>query len=118
MYWVNRLIAAMQVMSTGTVWSIFQKNLLRQINGPHLSGEGKRVSLMPVADNRFYFFFDVPLPVGLKMTVAQYKALFKEYFKGWCEPVQKLIDAVDEQKTNRVEIHDIEPFADSIKVVW
>jgi FAD-dependent urate hydroxylase len=28
-------------------------------------GEGKRVSLMPVANNRFYFF-DVPLAVGLE----------------------------------------------------
>ncbi len=78
-------------------------------------GEGKRVSLMPVANNRFYFFFDVPLPVGLENDRSQYKALFKQYFKGWCEPVQKLIDAVDVQKTNRVEIHDIEPFADFYK---
>lgn len=78
-------------------------------------GEGKRVSLMPVANNRFYFFFDVPLPIGLENDRSQYKALFKQYFKGWCEPVQKLIDAVDVQKTNRVEIHDIEPFADFYK---
>ena len=78
-------------------------------------GEGKRVSLMPVADNRFYFFFDVPLAAGLENDRTQYKALFKEYFKGWCEPVQKLIDAVDTQKTNRVEIHDIEPFAEFYK---
>lgn len=39
----------------------------------------------------------------------------EQYFKGWCEPVQKLIDAVDVQKTNRVEIHDIEPFANFYK---
>jgi FAD-dependent urate hydroxylase len=78
-------------------------------------GEGKRVSLMPVANNRFYFFFDGPLAVGLENDRSQYKALFKQYFKGWCEPVQKLIDAVDVQKTNRVEIHDIEPFANFYK---
>ena len=29
-------------------------------------GQGKRVSLMPVADGKFYFFFDVPLPVGFR----------------------------------------------------
>ena len=73
-------------------------------------GEGKRVSLMPVADNRFYFFFDVPLEVGLPNQRDQYKAALKQYFAGWCEPVQQLIDSIDEQKTNRVEIHDIEPF--------
>lgn len=47
-------------------------------------GEGKRASLMPVADNRFYFFFDVPLALGLVNDRSQYKALLKEYFQGWC----------------------------------
>ncbi|ATO19023.1 monooxygenase [Acinetobacter sp. LoGeW2-3] len=78
-------------------------------------GEGKRASLMPVANNRFYFFFDVPLPAGLENDRSQYKVLLEEYFKGWCPQVQKLIDAIDEQRTNRVEIHDIEPFADFYK---
>ncbi|CAB1221669.1 FAD-dependent urate hydroxylase HpxO [Acinetobacter bouvetii] len=78
-------------------------------------GEGKRVSLMPVADGKFYFFFDVPLPVGLENNKAEYKNLLKQYFNGWCAPVQHLIDALDEQKTNRVEIHDIEPFAQFYK---
>lgn len=78
-------------------------------------GEGKRASLMPVADNRFYFFFDVPLPVGLDNNRAEYKTLLKGYFKDWCPQVQSLIDAMDEQKTNRVEIHDIEPFSNFYK---
>jgi FAD-dependent urate hydroxylase len=37
-------------------------------------GEGKRASLMPVADNRFYFFLDVPLPAGLENDRSQYQA--------------------------------------------
>ncbi|MBY3627150.1 FAD-dependent urate hydroxylase HpxO [Acinetobacter sp. CUI P1] len=73
-------------------------------------GEGKRVSLMPVAQNRFYFFFDVPIETGLPNQRNQYKAELKKYFKDWCAPVHHLIDCLDEQKTNRVEIHDIEPF--------
>ena len=73
-------------------------------------GEGKRVSLMPVADRRFYFFFDVPLPVGLENDRTQYQARLSEYFCNWCEPVQKLIRSIDPYRTNRVEIHDIEPF--------
>lgn len=73
-------------------------------------GEGKRVSLMPVGQNRFYFFFDVPLPAGLANQREHYKQELRSYFAGWCEPVQKLIDRLDEQKTNRVEIHDIDPF--------
>ena len=78
-------------------------------------GDGKRVSLMPIAGNRFYFFFDVPLPVGLPNERENYKPLLKEYFTGWCEPVQKLIDQIDPARTNRVEIHDIEPFDTWIK---
>ena len=73
-------------------------------------GEGKRASLMPVAEHRFYFFFDVPLSAGLENQRSEYKTLLKQYFSGWCSQVQCLIDSIDEQKTNRVEIHDIEPF--------
>ncbi|MCH7393902.1 FAD-dependent urate hydroxylase HpxO [Acinetobacter dispersus] len=75
-------------------------------------GEGKRVSLMPVAQNRFYFFFDVPLAAGLTNDREYYKQELKAHFQDWCQPVQKLIDCLDQQKTNRVEIHDIEPFMD------
>ncbi|ENV64136.1 hypothetical protein F949_01525 [Acinetobacter junii NIPH 182] len=78
-------------------------------------GEGKRVSLMPVAQNRFYFFFDVPIESGLPNQHEQYKAELKKYFKDWCAPVHQLIDCLDEQKTNRVEIHDIEPFMNFYK---
>ncbi|MBC9228202.1 FAD-dependent urate hydroxylase HpxO [bacterium SPL81] len=78
-------------------------------------GEGKRVSLMPVAENRFYFFFDVPIESGLPNQREQYKTELKKYFKDWCAPVHQLIDCLDEQKTNRVEIHDIEPFMNFYK---
>ena len=78
-------------------------------------GEGKRASLMPVAEQRFYFFFDVPLPAGLENQRLEYKPLLKQYFSGWCPQVQRLIDSIDEQKTNRVEIHDIEPFTQFYK---
>jgi len=78
-------------------------------------GEGKRASLMPVADQRFYFFFDVPLSAGLENQRSEYKTLLKQYFSGWCSQVQCLIDSIDEQKTNRVEIHDIEPFTQFYK---
>ncbi|WP_026470157.1 FAD-dependent urate hydroxylase HpxO [Alkanindiges illinoisensis] len=73
-------------------------------------GEGKRVSMMPVANNQFYFFFDVPLPAGLDNQKAQYQQDLKTHFAGWCAPVQALIDCLNPQTTNRVEIHDIEPF--------
>jgi len=78
-------------------------------------GEGKRVSLMPVAGNRFYFFFDVPLPFGLAEDRSTLRNDLKRYFNGWAEPVQKLIDQINPATTNRVEVHDIEPFAQLVK---
>lgn len=78
-------------------------------------GDGQRASVMPIADNRFYFFLDVPLPKGLENDRTQYRALLKEYFSGWCEPVQLLIDSIEVERTNRVEIHDIDPFNTWIK---
>ncbi|AGB81999.1 2-polyprenyl-6-methoxyphenol hydroxylase-like oxidoreductase [Serratia sp. FGI94] len=73
-------------------------------------GEGKRVSLMPVADGRFYFFFDVPLPAGLAEDRSTLRADLQRYFSGWAPQVQRLIAALDPATTNRIEIHDIEPF--------
>ncbi|MDC4737886.1 FAD-dependent urate hydroxylase HpxO [Acinetobacter baumannii] len=78
-------------------------------------GEGKRASLMPVADGKFYFFLDVPLLAGLDNNRDDYKKLLKQYFVDWCQPVQQLIERLDPQKTNRVEIHDIEPFTQFYK---
>ena len=73
-------------------------------------GEGKRVSLMPVSGNRFYFFFDVPLPKGLAEDRDSARAELQRYFSGWAAPVQSLIARIDPQTTNRIEIHDIDPF--------
>ena len=78
-------------------------------------GEGKRVSLMPVSGNRFYFFFDVPLPKGLPQDRTTVRDDLQGYFTGWAEPVQKLIRQIDPQTTNRVEIHDIDPFMQLVK---
>jgi FAD-dependent urate hydroxylase len=46
-------------------------------------GEGKRVSLMPVAQGRFYFFFDVPLPAGLAEDRHTLRDDLSRYFSGW-----------------------------------
>ncbi|QDY41945.1 FAD-dependent urate hydroxylase HpxO [Candidatus Pantoea soli] len=74
-------------------------------------GEGKRVSLMPVSGQRFYYFFDVPLPKGLAQDRASAKQDLKSYFRDWAAPVQRLIESLDASTINRVEIHDIEPFS-------
>lgn len=93
----NGLVGIDESIAPATQWTTFV-------------GEGKRVSVMPIAGDRFYFFFDVPLPLGLPNERGQYQALLGEYFKGWARPVQDLIARIDPATTNRVEIHDIDPF--------
>lgn len=78
-------------------------------------GDGKRASVMPIAKHRFYFFLDVPLPKGLNIHKTQYRTRLKQHFEHWCAPVQHLIDAIDIEHTNRVEIHDIDPFNTWVK---
>ncbi len=93
----NGLVEIDEAIAPGNQWTTFV-------------GEGKRVSLMPVSDGRFYFFFDVPLPAGLAEDRSTLRADLSRYFSGWSPQVQKLIAALDPQTTNRIEIHDIEPF--------
>jgi FAD-dependent urate hydroxylase len=72
-------------------------------------GAHQRVSLMPVGGDRYYFFFDVPLPLGTVSAPTVYQAELNGYFKGWADPVQALIQQLDPATTNRIEIHDIAP---------
>ena len=78
-------------------------------------GQHKRASLMPVAGDRFYFFLDVPLPKGSPSSPETYQEELSGHFQGWAPPVQTLIQRLDPLKTNRVEIHDIEPLPTWVK---
>ena len=64
---------------------------------------------MPVGGDRFYFFFDVPLPQGLVNDRARTRETLAHHFAGWAPPVQRLIARLDPLHTNRVEIHDLDP---------
>ncbi|WP_224785707.1 FAD-dependent urate hydroxylase HpxO [Microbacterium caowuchunii] len=73
--------------------------------------EGKRVSVMPVAGDRFYFFCDVPQPAGLPYDRADGVAPLRQAFAGWAPGVQTLLDGIDSDASfNRVEIWDVDPF--------
>lgn len=74
-------------------------------------GGGRRVSVMPIAGDRFYFFLDIPQASGIPYDRAQGTEPLREAFNGWAPGVQTLIDAIDPQTSlNRVEIWDIDPF--------
>jgi FAD-dependent urate hydroxylase len=92
----NGLVPASEDLAPKDTWVIYV-------------GQHKRASLMPVAGDRFYFFFDVPLPKGTPANPDNYKTELKEHFQGWAEPVQTLIDRLDPYKVARPEIHDVGP---------
>lgn len=75
-------------------------------------GEGKRCSVMPVADSRFYFFVDVPQPAGTPYDRSEPMAPLEQAFGHWQAPgVKALLAAIDPaQSLNRVEIWDLTPF--------
>ena len=91
----NGLVPATEDLAPKNSWDVYV-------------GEHKRASMMPVGGDRFYFFFDVPLPKGT-MSEPDYQEELTSFFKGWAAPVQNLIQRLDPLKTNRVEIHDTEP---------
>ncbi|MEN9239974.1 MAG: FAD-dependent urate hydroxylase HpxO [Thermostichales cyanobacterium SZTDM-1c_bins_54] len=78
-------------------------------------GDHQRASLMPVANQRFYFFFDVPLPKGSPGDPETSRRDLKGYFQGWAEPVQRLIERLDPAGTARLEIHDVGPIPSYVR---
>lgn len=92
----NGLVPASEDLAPKNCWAIYV-------------GEHKRASVMPVAGDRFYFYFDVPLPKGTPANPDNYRTELAEHFQGWAKPVQTLIERLDPFKTNRVDIHDVGP---------
>ena len=78
-------------------------------------GDGKRVSVMPVADGRFYFFFDVVEEQGVDYERGSAREVLRAHFADWAPGVQALIDKLDPATTNRVEILDLDPFYTWVK---
>jgi FAD-dependent urate hydroxylase len=72
-------------------------------------GEHKRVSMMPVGDDRFYFFFDVPMSKEESQVCGEVRSDLAAFFADWADPVQALIQRIDPEKTNRIPIHSVGP---------
>lgn len=98
----NGRVAVAEDLAPATEWAQFV-------------GDHKRVSLMPMGADQFYFFFDVPLPAGTANDREQYRAELRGHFKGWAAPVQALIERIDTATVSRVEIHDMVPTASYVK---
>jgi FAD-dependent urate hydroxylase len=92
----NGLVKASEDLAPKNTWMIYV-------------GEHKRASMMPVGGDRFYFFFDVPLPKGTSTPPEAIQKELANFFSGWPQVVQNLIKQINPLETNRLEIHDIGP---------
>jgi FAD-dependent urate hydroxylase len=78
-------------------------------------GEYKRASMMPVGGDRFYFFFDMPMPKEAALQPGEIRTDLTTFFASWPKPVQTLIERLETEKTNRVLIHDIGPLKGMVR---
>lgn len=93
----NGLVPVSETIGRATAWTTYV-------------AEGKRAAVMPIAGDRFYFWFDIPQPSGLAYDRGDLAPL-REAFGDWAPGVQELLAAVDPAASlNRVEIWDITPF--------
>lgn len=92
----NGLVPASEDLAPKDTWAIYV-------------GEHKRASMMPVAGDRFYFFFDMPMPKEAAAQPGEIREDLTKFFAGWAEPVQALIQRLNPERTNRVLIHDLGP---------
>ncbi|MEP9393438.1 FAD-dependent urate hydroxylase HpxO [Gordonia sp. VNQ95] len=98
----NGLVAVDDEIGPATEWTTYV-------------GDSRRVSVMPIAGDRFYFFFDVPMPEGVPFERGTAREVLAEEFADWAPGVQKLIETLDPATTNRVEILDLDPFHTWVK---
>ncbi|MEO1134509.1 MAG: FAD-dependent urate hydroxylase HpxO [Cyanobacteria bacterium J06639_1] len=93
---VNGLVPASSELADARTWVIYV-------------GDHKRASMMPVGGDRFYFFFDLPLPEAAPPHPDGVRAELETAFAGWCQPVQNLIAAIAPDTANRLPIRDVGP---------
>ena len=98
----NGLVATDEAIGPATEWTTYV-------------ADGKRVSVMPVSDGRFYFFFDVIEEQGLPYRRGSAREVLRGHFADWAPGVHALIDTLDPHTTNRVEILDLDPFDTWVK---
>lgn len=78
-------------------------------------GEGKRASMMPIGNNRFYYFFGCPMARGTIVEPEHRQRELKSIFAQWPSPVQCLIENLNPRELNRLEIHDLDPLKTMVK---
>lgn len=76
--------------------------------------DAKRVGLLNVGDDRLYFFCDAAVE-NVDQDGDGTRAQLKKLYAGWCPSVQAVIDAIDDTKTSRLPVCDLDPLDSYVK---
>ena len=74
-------------------------------------GIGKRTGVLPLTDNRVYWFATANRPQGEKLASGDSKTLLLDLFADWHQPVPDLLQATDANLILHNDILDIDPIA-------
>lgn len=74
-------------------------------------GCGSRFGIVPISEHEVYWFATDNAPEGMKLRSVVQKASLLERFRGWHQPVEKLLSETPAEAILHNDIYDVEPMA-------
>jgi FAD-dependent urate hydroxylase len=93
------------------VSTIPNDNLLAPGTGVEYLGVGKRVSMLPLGDNRIYCAFASTMERGTLPPGGGWLQPLTELFGDWPAPVGQLLERLDDAQIKHTEVHYLKPLA-------
>jgi 2-polyprenyl-6-methoxyphenol hydroxylase-like FAD-dependent oxidoreductase len=74
-------------------------------------GAGARFGIVPVSSREVYWYATANTPAGQRLTAKENKHALRRRFRGWHDPVEKLIEITPSKSILHNDIYDIEPMS-------
>jgi FAD-dependent urate hydroxylase len=91
------------------VGTIPNDGLLAPGIGVEYLGAGKRVSMLPLGDNRIYCAFAAAMERGMLPPGGGWLQPLTEQFGDWPAPVGQLLERLDDRQIKQLDVHCLEP---------
>lgn len=74
-------------------------------------GPGARFGVVPVSRGEVYWYATANVPAGQRLTAKENKHSLHRRFRGWHDPVEKLIETTPAESILHNDVYDIEPMS-------
>lgn len=74
-------------------------------------GSGRRFGIVPISRTKVYWFATANANAGQKLTANENKHSLRRQFRGWHDPVEKLIEITAVEAILHNDIYDLEPMS-------